>query len=109
MTSERWRRRFRIGRIGSAALILLCMASVAQAKGRNPMKIPGAQYEPVTWAAIEGWADDEFADRKVERVIAAAVLQEGMTRKEFFARLNALAQEETTFNRSDPGGRTTAR
>jgi len=58
MTSGRWRCRFTTGRIGSAALILLCIASVAPAKGRNPMKIPGAQYEPVTWAAIEGWADD---------------------------------------------------
>ncbi len=47
------------GLIGSAVLGLLGIAGAAQAEGRNPLKIPDAQYEPTTWAAMEGWAEDD--------------------------------------------------
>ena len=59
MTSGRWRRRFRTGLIGSVALALMGAANGALAEGRNPLKIRDAQYEPITWAAIDGWADDD--------------------------------------------------
>ena len=26
---------------------------------RNPLKLPDTQYEPITWAMIDGWADDD--------------------------------------------------
>ena len=60
MTSGRWRRNLRTASVGAALLLL--GAATAQAKGRDPMKIPGAQYEPVTWAAIDGWADDDHGE-----------------------------------------------
>ncbi|MSP46650.1 MAG: lytic transglycosylase [Xanthobacteraceae bacterium] len=59
MTSAGWRSWRWTGLIGSAALGLLGIAGAAQAEGRNPLKIPEAQYEPTTWAAMDGWADDD--------------------------------------------------
>ena len=47
------------GRIGCAALIVLGLLSVAQAKGRDPMKLPDTQAEPVAWSEIDGWAEDD--------------------------------------------------
>jgi membrane-bound lytic murein transglycosylase A len=46
-------------RIGGAALILLAVASVARAEGRDPMKLPDTQLEPVAWSEIDGWAEDD--------------------------------------------------
>ncbi|MGZ4693246.1 MAG: ATP-binding protein, partial [Acidimicrobiales bacterium] len=51
-----------------------------------------AAYEVL--GRLEGWGADEFAHRKIERVILAAGRQEEMTRAEYFARMNALAHEE---------------
>ncbi len=45
---------------------------------------------------LEGWTDDEFANRKLERVITAAGRQSEMSRAELFGRLNALARDEAT-------------
>jgi membrane-bound lytic murein transglycosylase A len=45
-------------RISGAALMLV-IASGAPALARNPLKLPGTQYEPVAWAGIDGWADDD--------------------------------------------------
>ncbi len=59
MTSGRWRRRIWIGLAASIALASMAAANVAFAEGRNPLKIRDAQYEPITWAAIDGWADDD--------------------------------------------------
>ena len=56
-----------------------------------------AAYEVV--GRMEGWTDGEFADRKVERVIAAAPVQQSMSRDEYFARFNALAYEESMASR----------
>ena len=47
-----------LARIGGAAL-MLAIASGAPALARNPLKLPGTQYEPVAWAMIDGWADDD--------------------------------------------------
>ena len=57
MTPSRWPRR-EIARIGLAAL-LLSAVSVAAAFARNPLKLPDTQYEPIGWAKIDGWADDD--------------------------------------------------
>ena len=62
MTSVRRRKYPRTGLVGSAALILIGIASAAMAapaKQRNPMKLPDTQYEATTWAGIDGWADDD--------------------------------------------------
>jgi membrane-bound lytic murein transglycosylase A len=59
MISGRRRFRIRAGLIGSVALLAAVAVGVASAEGRNPMKIRDAQYEPATWDAIDGWADDD--------------------------------------------------
>ena len=56
MTSARLLCAFR--RIGSAA-VMLAVASATPALARNPLKLPETQYEPVKWAMIDGWADDD--------------------------------------------------
>jgi membrane-bound lytic murein transglycosylase A len=43
---------------GGVIAALLAAASMASAEGRDPMKIPDTQYEPVDWASIDGWAED---------------------------------------------------
>ena len=51
-------------RIGGAAL-LMAIAGVAastQAFARDPLKLPGSQYEPTTWAKVDGWIDDDHDD-----------------------------------------------
>ncbi len=58
MTSIAVRRRQHLTRIGAAAL-LLAMAGAAPATARNPLKLPDTQYEPVGWAQIDGWAEDD--------------------------------------------------
>ena len=37
---------------------MLAMLSGAPALARNPLKLPNTQYEPIAWAKIDGWADD---------------------------------------------------
>ena len=49
----------RTGLIGCAALVALGAVSIADAEPRNPLKLPSAQYEPIKWAQIEGWAEDD--------------------------------------------------
>jgi len=49
----------RTGMIGCAALVALVAASVTQAEPRNPLKLSNTQYEPINWAQIEGWAEDD--------------------------------------------------
>jgi membrane-bound lytic murein transglycosylase A len=59
MTSVRWPAILRAGRIASAALILVAAACAARAEEREPMKLPDTQLEPITWAEIDGWAEDD--------------------------------------------------
>jgi membrane-bound lytic murein transglycosylase A len=62
MTSVR-RPRLAFARIGLAgflaALLLPALGSGEAAAAKNPLKLPDTQYEPVAWAQIEGWADDD--------------------------------------------------
>jgi len=43
----------------SGAALALAIASGAPVSARNPLKLPGTQYEPIAWAMIDGWADDD--------------------------------------------------
>lgn len=52
---------------GSLRIAILSIAAItaaygAQAAKRDPMKIPSAQYEPVEFADIGGWAEDDQAE-----------------------------------------------
>lgn len=38
---------------------MLAIASGTAVLARNPLKLPETQYEPVAWAMIDGWADDD--------------------------------------------------
>src|ERR1700760_541696 len=61
MTSARLRRGSSSGflaQIGGAAL-MLAIAGAAPALARDPLKLPGSQYEPTTWSKIDGWAEDD--------------------------------------------------
>jgi membrane-bound lytic murein transglycosylase A len=59
MTSGRGFSAFRAGLIGGAALAVAGVAGIGHAEGRNPLKIPDAQYEPTLFANVEGWAEDD--------------------------------------------------
>jgi membrane-bound lytic murein transglycosylase A len=58
MTSTQGGRRESLRRIGTAAL-LLAVASVTPVLAKNPLKLGDTQYEPINWAQIDGWADDD--------------------------------------------------
>jgi hypothetical protein len=51
-----------------------------------------AVYEVV--GRLEGWTDEEFANRKVTRALYAQARQDEISREAFFAQLSALAREE---------------
>ena len=53
----------RIGRVAAAATIFLaaCTAARADDEKRRTVKIANSQLEPVTWATLEGWAEDDHA------------------------------------------------
>ena len=38
---------------------MLALASGVPALARNPLKLPETQYEPIAWAMIDGWTDDD--------------------------------------------------
>jgi membrane-bound lytic murein transglycosylase A len=40
---------------------LLSVTTVALAETAEPLKFPNAQYEPVEWANLDGWASDDHA------------------------------------------------
>src|SRR3984957_14312880 len=46
-------------RIARAALLALCMGGVAHGQDSEPLKIPDTQLEPLSWAALDGWAADD--------------------------------------------------
>src|SRR5262245_27958877 len=59
MTSGRGSGTLRAGLVGAAILVAASAAGVRHAEGRNPLKIGDAQYEPVLFADIDGWAEDD--------------------------------------------------
>jgi membrane-bound lytic murein transglycosylase A len=64
MTSARLRRALSnsLARIGGAALVLAIAGAASgmpPAFARDPLKLPGTQYEPTTWAKVDGWAEDD--------------------------------------------------
>jgi membrane-bound lytic murein transglycosylase A len=51
-------------RIGGAALVLAIVSVTpsTQVLARDPLKLPGSQYEPTIWAKVDGWAEDDHDD-----------------------------------------------
>src|SRR5262249_14331802 len=48
------------GLVGGATLFVMGATMVAQAQSQAPVvKIPNSQMEPVPWAGIDGWAEDD--------------------------------------------------
>jgi membrane-bound lytic murein transglycosylase A len=45
--------------IVAGALCTLCLGQAPAGEDREPLKIPDAQLEPGTWAALDGWAADD--------------------------------------------------
>ncbi len=58
MKSTKARVRAGLKRTG-AAVLLLALSGVVPALARNPLRLPDTQYEPITWAMIDGWAEDD--------------------------------------------------
>jgi membrane-bound lytic murein transglycosylase A len=58
MNSKRRLALLRAGRVGAAALVLIGMASIAQA-GKRTLKLPNTRLEPITWAQVDGWVEDD--------------------------------------------------
>ncbi len=59
MKSSRGIGNLKAGLVGGAILIAASAASVTHAEGRNPLKISDAQYEPVLFTDVDGWAEDD--------------------------------------------------
>ncbi len=51
----------RIFRVFVLFISLVGMARAACGQDAEPLKFPDTQYEPVDWADVEGWADDDHA------------------------------------------------
>jgi membrane-bound lytic murein transglycosylase A len=43
------------------AMACVGLTTVSQGGEREPIKFPDTQYEPVTWASLDGWANDDHA------------------------------------------------
>jgi membrane-bound lytic murein transglycosylase A len=44
-----------------ALALLIGVVGLMRAATAEPLKLPGSQYEPVEWTALDGWADDDHA------------------------------------------------
>src|SRR5436305_1866812 len=55
----------------------LAIASGAPALARNPLKLPGTQYEPIAWAMIDGWADDDHDAAFASFLNSCKAIQQG--------------------------------
>ena len=63
MTAGRPHFHLKLGRVAAAATILLaaCTAARADEEKRRTVKVPNSQLEPVVWATLDGWAEDDHA------------------------------------------------
>ena len=74
---------------------------------RNPLKLPDTQYEPIAWAMIDGWADDDhdaaFATflRAARRSCKAAAVARRASRCS--ARCSRSARRRSTAKPEKPG------
>jgi membrane-bound lytic murein transglycosylase A len=57
-----------------ALVILASPAAVAHAAKRDPLKIPTAQYEPVPFDQIDGWANDDQAEAFATFLVSCRVI-----------------------------------
>jgi membrane-bound lytic murein transglycosylase A len=53
------RLRTSVGRTAAAAGLLLAIVSSARSQTVDPLNIPDTQLEPVTWANLDGWPNDD--------------------------------------------------
>ena len=51
----------RILRVFVLLISLIGMTRAARSQDAEPLKFPDTQYEPVDWAEVDGWADDDHA------------------------------------------------
>jgi membrane-bound lytic murein transglycosylase A len=107
MTPGRGVRSFKAGLVGAAALLASGIAVTAMAEGRNPLKIADAQYEPVLFSDIEGWADDDHdAALAAFRNSCRALLRrsaEALEGKPMHAALQQVCRKLADVNVSKPG------
>jgi membrane-bound lytic murein transglycosylase A len=96
-----------LARSGSAAIIAVALTLASPAFGRNPLKLPDTQYEPIRWPQIEGWADDDHdASFAAFRKSCSAVLQATPSARESRPMLGALyktCQKAANLQPSKPG------
>jgi membrane-bound lytic murein transglycosylase A len=59
MTQRLRRIQHRAGRLAGAAVIVLGLATAGRVASSEPMRFPNAQLEPVAFAELEGWAEDD--------------------------------------------------
>ena len=52
---------WRVFFIAVVSIALAGMPGVARGAEDEPLKLPGSQYEPVEWADLDGWANDDHA------------------------------------------------
>jgi membrane-bound lytic murein transglycosylase A len=106
MTSTQLPSRAGLKRIGTAAL-LLAMTAAAPALARNPLKLPGTQYEPATWAQIDGWADDDHDAAFATFLQSCKAISQGEEKQRdnqpMFGALFRVCQKAVTADPQKPG------
>lgn len=107
MTAVVWRDGIAALRFGGLTLTLLAVLNVAPADARNPMKIPDAQYEPTTWASVDGWANDDHDAAFAAYLNSCKAILSGTaaTRsgKPIYAGLYKVCQKAVQLNPQKPG------
>jgi membrane-bound lytic murein transglycosylase A len=106
MTSTQRPGRVGLQRIGAAAL-LLAMAGAVPALARNPLKLPGTQYEPTTWAQVDGWADDDHDAAFATFLQSCKAILQGEEKQRdnqpMFGALSRVCQKAVTAEPEKPG------
>ncbi|MGE0564784.1 MAG: murein transglycosylase A [Pseudolabrys sp.] len=99
------RRRLRKIALGGVAATGVLAATAVAAHARDGLRISGAQAEPLTFAALEGWADDDHAAafasflnscKAIRHSTKAMHRKKPMLGKLFVACKGALAMQEPT-------------
>jgi membrane-bound lytic murein transglycosylase A len=110
MTSARLRRRFSetLVRIGGAALALAIasLAPVSSALARNPLKLPETQYEPTSWAMVDGWAEDDHDAAFATFLISCKAILRGSPSRQgspMFGALHKVCQKAVATKPEKPG------
>lgn len=107
MTAAQWGEGITALRFVGATLSLLVLLNAAPAQARNPMKIPDSQYEPVTWAQIDGWANDDHDAAFAAFLKSCNAILSGSPEQRpgrpIYAGLHKVCQKAVTLNPQKPG------